>query len=67
MGHADKTILVSGATGRQGGALLKYLLGTFLREAKALFSQKVLKHVELKGLERLPFEGISTGERLSMR
>lgn len=27
MSHADKTILVSGATGRQGGALLKYLLG----------------------------------------
>jgi uncharacterized protein YbjT (DUF2867 family) len=26
MNHADKTILVSGATGRQGGALLKYLL-----------------------------------------
>jgi hypothetical protein len=25
------------------------------------------KHVELKGLERLPFEGIRTGERLSMR
>jgi hypothetical protein len=27
MSHADKTILVSGATGKQGGALLKYLLG----------------------------------------
>lgn len=26
MSHADKTILVSGATGKQGGALLKYLL-----------------------------------------
>src|SRR5262245_50402888 len=26
MSHADKTILVSGATGRQGGALLKHLL-----------------------------------------
>src|SRR6516164_7279199 len=26
MSHADKTILVSGATGRQGGARLKYLL-----------------------------------------
>jgi uncharacterized protein YbjT (DUF2867 family) len=26
MNHADKTILVSGATGRQGGALLKHLL-----------------------------------------
>jgi uncharacterized protein YbjT (DUF2867 family) len=26
MSHADKTILVSGATGRQGGALLNYLL-----------------------------------------
>lgn len=27
MSHADQTILVSGATGKQGGALLKYLLG----------------------------------------
>ena len=26
MSHVDKTILVSGATGKQGGALLKYLL-----------------------------------------
>ena len=26
MSHADKTILVSGATGKQGGALLKYLV-----------------------------------------
>src|SRR5215472_7046018 len=26
MNHVDKTILVSGATGKQGGALLKYLL-----------------------------------------
>jgi integrase len=40
---------------------------TFLREAKALFSQTVLEHVDLKGLERLPFEGIATGERLPMR
>jgi integrase len=40
---------------------------TFLREAKALFGEKVLKHVDLKGLDRLPFEGIGTGERLPMR
>jgi uncharacterized protein YbjT (DUF2867 family) len=26
MSHADKTILVSGATGKQGGALIKYLI-----------------------------------------
>ncbi len=26
MSNADKTILVSGATGKQGGAVLKYLL-----------------------------------------
>jgi integrase len=40
---------------------------SFLREAKALFSKTVLERVELKGLDRLPFEGISTGERLAMR
>ena len=40
---------------------------TFLREAKALFGKGVLRHLDLKGLERLPFEGINTGERLPMR
>ena len=40
---------------------------SFIREARALFSQEVLKHVDLKGLDQLPFEGIGTGERLRMR
>jgi integrase len=40
---------------------------SFIREARALFSRSVLEHVELQGLDRLPFEGIGTGERLRMR
>lgn len=40
---------------------------SFIREAKALFSKEVLEHVRLQGIERLPFDGISAGERVSMR
>jgi integrase len=40
---------------------------TFIRNAKSLFGKAVLEHVQLDGIERLPFDGITTGQRLSMR
>jgi integrase len=40
---------------------------TFIREAKALFTKKVLENVRLEGIDRLPFDGISTSERVPMR
>jgi hypothetical protein len=40
---------------------------TFIRNAKSLFGKDVLEHVQLDGVERLPFDGITTGQRLSMR
>jgi integrase len=40
---------------------------TFIRNAKSLFGKAVLEHVQLDGIERLPFDGITTGQRISMR
>ena len=41
---------------------------SFLREARALFSEEVAKHLDLSAPKgRLPFGGIKTGKRLSMR
>jgi integrase len=40
---------------------------TYLRNARSLFGKAVLEHVQLDGIERLPFDGITTGQRLSMR